>query len=172
MAMSLARVGGRLDDQIRVVRGVRVMLDADLAAAYGVSTRALNQAVKRNKGRFPSDFAFRLSADHLANLKSQSVTSSSSWGGRRSTPIAFTEHGAIMAAAVLNSRRAVDMSVFVVRAFIRLRDAVTSHGELRSKLLAIERTVGHHDQELKTVFKALHRLLSPPRRARRQIGFR
>ena len=172
MAMSLARVGVKLEAQISVIRGQRVMLDADLADVYGVSTKALNQAVKRNIGRFPSDFAFRLSADDLANLRSQSVTSRSSWGGRRSRPIAFTEHGAIMAASLLNSRRAVDMSVFVVRAFVRLRDAVTEHAELRLKLLAIERTVGHHDRDLKAVFKALHRLLAPPRRARRQIGFR
>ena len=172
MAMSLARVGVKLEAQISVIRGQRVMLDADLADVYGVSTKALNQAVKRNIGRFPSDFAFRLSADDLANLRSQSVTSRSSWGGRRSRPIAFTEHGAIMAASLLNSRRAVDMSVFVVRAFVRLRDAVTDPAELRLKLLVIERTVGHHDRDLKAVFKALHRLLAPPRRARRQIGFR
>ena len=172
MAIPLARVGVRLEAQISVIRGRRVMLDADLADVYGVSTKALNQAVKRNIGRFPSDFAFRLSADDLAVLKSQSVTSRPRWGGRRSRPIAFTEHGAIMAASLLNSRRAVEMSVFVVRAFVRLRDAVTDHAELRLKLLVIERTVGHHDRDLKAVFKALHRLLTPPRRARRQIGFR
>jgi hypothetical protein len=172
MGISLARVGVRLEAQISVIRGHRVMLDADLADVYGVSTKALNQAVKRNSGRFPSDFAFRLSADDLANLRSQSVTSRSSWGGRRSRPIAFTEHGAIMAASLLNSRRAVEMSVFVVRAFVRLRDAVTDHAELRLKLLSIERIVGHHDRDLKAVFKALNRLLAPPRRARRQIGFR
>lgn len=172
MATTLARVGVKLETQISVIRGQRVMLDADLALVYGVSTKALNQAIKRNKRRFPSDFAFRLSSDEFANLRSQLVTSRSRWGGRRSRPIAFTEHGTIMAASLLNSRRAVDMSVFVVRAFIRLRDAVTNHAELRLKLLALERTVGYHDRDLKAVFKTLHRLLAPPRRAHRQIGFR
>lgn len=172
MAMSLARVGSKLEAQVIVIREQRVMLDVDLANVYGVSTKALNQAIKRNPGRFPPDFAFRLSSDELANLRSQLVTSRSNWGGRRSRPIAFTEHGAIMAASVLNSRRAVEMSVLVVRAFIRLRDAVTDRADLRLKLLALQGTVGYHDRELKVVVRTLHRLLAPPRRARRQIGFR
>ena len=105
---------------ILVLRGHRVLLDAELAALYGVTTRRLNEQVRRNRSRFPADFLFELSAEEFANLKSHFATSS--WGGRRKLPLAFTEHGAIMAATVLNSPRAVEMSIYVVRAFVKLRE--------------------------------------------------
>src|ERR1022692_1897886 len=122
----------QIESQIYLVRGQKVMLDADLAALYEVETKALNRAVKRNSARFPVDFIFQLSADEFANLRCQSGTSSlrsqidtSRWGGRRYPPYAFTEHGAIMAASVLNSPRAVEASVQVVRAFVQLRQMLT-----------------------------------------------
>ncbi len=123
-----------IEDQIFLVRGQKVLLDADLAALYGVEVKALNQAVKRNPDRFPSDFVFRLTPEEDEALRSQIVTSKSSRGGRRYAPYAFTEHGAIMAASVLNSPRAVEMSIYVVRAFLRLREMLATHKALAAKL--------------------------------------
>lgn len=114
-----------ITQRIVVLREQKVLIDADLAALYGVQTRRLNEQVRRNKARFPEDFIFELSAGEFANLKSQIATSS--WGGRRKLPLAFTEHGAIMAATVLNTPRAGEVSVYVVRAFVKLRELVSSH---------------------------------------------
>ena len=146
------------------------MVDADLAAVYGVATKTLNQAVKRNFKRFPGDFRFQLTkaerdevvtnCDHLRSLRFSSAR-----------PWAFTEHGAIMAATILNSPRAVEMSVFVVRAFIRLRDVARNHAALALKLAALEHRVAGHDADLKEMFIVLRTLIDPPRRPRRQIGF-
>ena len=151
---------GRGEDiaaKIHTVRGVRVMLDADLAALYSVTTKQLNQAVRRNAGRFPGDFAFHLKREELAALRSQSVTSKIGRGGRRYVPRAFTEHGAIMAATVLNSPRAVQMSIFVVRAFLRLREWVVGQAELAARLAELERRVGAHDHVQASEFEpALH----------------
>lgn len=158
--------------RIFTVRGLAVMLDGDLASTYGVATKALNQAIKRNVARFPPDFCFQLSASDLADLKSQTVTSSPAHGGRRKRPWAFTEHGALMAASVLNSPRAVEMSVFVVRAFVRLRAFARGHEGLARHLAALERRVSGHDVELQRVLAALRQLLEPPARPRRPIGFR
>jgi ORF6N domain len=152
-------------------RGVKVVLDEDLARLYGVSTARLNQAVKRNARRFPQDFAFHLSEAECRILRSQFVISSSDHGGRRTRPWAFTEHGAIMTATVLNSSRAIEMSIFVVRAFLRLRDLTASHRELAVKLAKLERKVTHHDEELKTIISALRKLIVPPIQQRRAIGF-
>jgi hypothetical protein len=147
------------------------MLDDDLARVYGVPTRALNQAVRRNGERFPRDFAFQLSQDEFDVLRSQTVISNPGRGGRRYPPWAFTEHGAIMAASVLNSPRAVEMSVFVVRAFVRLRDFARTHAEIAAKLSALERKVTGHDEDLKRMFAALRGLLEPPMKPSRPIGF-
>ncbi len=133
----------QLEARIRTIRGEPVMLDDDLAAVYKVSTRALNQAIRRNRKRFPEDFAFRLSEEEFAALRSQSVISNPGRGGRRYPPWAFTEHGAIMAASVLNSPRAVEMSVFVVRAFVRLRDFARTHAT------ELERRVARHEEGLR-----------------------
>ncbi len=152
-------------------RGLKVILDADLAAVYGVETRALNQAVQRNPERFPAAFAFRLTASDAAGLRSQSVISNPRRGGRRTLPWAFTEHGAIMAASVLNSPRAVEMSVFVVRAFVSLRDLAGTHAEFARQLATLERRVVAHDVDLKRMFTALRRLLAPATSPRRRIGF-
>ncbi len=153
------------------MRGHKVLLDSDLAAIYGVETRTLNQAVQRNLARFPEDFAFRLVRAEALALTSQTVMSKSGRGGRRHAPWVFTEHGSIMAASILNSPRAVEMSVFVVRAFVRLRDFARGHEELARQLAALERRVAGHDVELQSVLAALRRLLEPPSRPRRPIGF-
>ena len=158
--------------RIQSIRGLQVLLDSDLAAIYGVSTKAFNQAIKRNEARFPVDFRFQLSLEEFTNLKSQFVTSSWEHGGRRKLPWAFTEHGSIMAATVLNSPRAVEMSVFVVRAFVHLRDFARTHAELGKQLATLERRVVAHDADLKQVFAALRRLLDPPRSSRSPIGFK
>ena len=158
-------------EEIYDLRGQRVILDVDLARIYGVETRTLNQAIKRNAERFPKDFAFQLDTEEFANLKSQIVISSSGHGGRRSLPWAFTEHGAIMAASILNSPRALEMSVFVVRAFVRLRDLAKAHGDLAKQLAALELRVTGHDEDLSQVLDALRRLIEPPGKPRRSIGF-
>lgn len=156
------------------LRGERIILDADLAEIYGVETRVLNQAVKRNAERFPTDFAFRLTVDEAANIghsRSQPVILKRGHNVKYG-PWAFTEHGAIMAASVLNSPRAVEMSVYVVRAFVRLRDVARTHSEVAKQLAALESRVTAHDEDLKQVLGALRLLLETPARSRRPIGFR
>jgi hypothetical protein len=161
----------QVEARIREIRGVQVLLDSDLAEIYAVPTKALNQAIRRNAERFPNDFAFRLTSEEFLALRSQTVTSKPGRGGRRYHPTAFTEHGAIMAATVLNSPRAVEMSVFVVRAFVRLRDLARTHAQLARQLAILERRVTAHDEDLKHVLAALRRLLEPPSKPRRSIGF-
>jgi len=146
-----------------------VLLDSDLAELYEVDTKRLNEQVKRNADRFPTDFMFQLSTDEFANLKSQFATSS--WGGRRKLPFAFTEHGAIMAASVLNSKRAVEMSVYVVRAFVQLRDLLSSQKVLAEQVAKLERRVSHHDNSLAEIIDALRNLMERPSPAKRAIGF-
>jgi len=151
--------------------GQSVMLDVDLAAAYGVLTKALNQAVRRNRARFPGEFRFQLTAKEADSLRSQSVTSNKGRGGRRYLPWVFTEHGVLMAATVLNSARAVEMSVFMVRAFIRLRAYARGHAEIAKRLDTLERRVTDHDDNLGDLFNALRALLAPTPRDTRKIGF-
>jgi hypothetical protein len=157
----------RIVRSIRIARGHRVVLDADIAALYGVSTKALVQAVKRNRSRFPSDFLFQLSAGEFSNLKSQSVTSRS-WGGRRSRPYAFTEQGVAMLSSVLRSQRAVQVNIAIMRAFVQLRQSSTSYSDLARRLAALERK---YDGQFVAVFAAIRELMGPPIRPRRQIGF-
>ena len=164
-AISAQALAGR----IVVIRGQRVLLDSDLAELYEVETRRLNEQVKRNMGRFPVDFMFQLSSHEFENLKSQFATSS--WGGRRKLPLAFTEHGAIMAASVLNSDRAVQMSVYVVRTFVQLRAVLLDHKALADKLTSLERRVSHHDNSLAEVIEAIRALMVQPKPASRPIGF-
>ncbi len=160
-----------LQSRIHSIRGEKVMLASDLAEIYGVETRALNQAVKRNPARFPSRFMFQLTAEEVSNLKSQSVTSS--WGGaRRALPYAFTEHGAVMLAAVLNSQRAVQMSLHVVQAFVNLGHLMIEHKELSKKIEALEGKVGKHDKQLQEVIGAIRMMFAPPNPEDRKIkGF-
>jgi len=160
----------RVEAAIYLIRGQRVMLDSDLAVIYGVTTKQLNQQLKRNRSRFPDDFAFPVTAKELTNLRSQFVTSSSH-GGRRYQPWAFTEHGAIMLASVLNSQIAVQASVRVVRAFVRLREMVAANAQLASKLEELERRLDSHDEAIVDLFATLKRLLEPEQKPKRQIGF-
>lgn len=132
-----------IDSRILLLRGQNILLDVDLARLYGVTSKRLNEQVRRNASRFPQDFVFHLTDQELRNLRSQFATSSlhssKSWGGRRYAPYAFTEHGALMAANVLNSPRAVEVSIFVIRAFVRLRQTIAAHKDLGRKLAELER---------------------------------
>ena len=161
---------------IRDLRGEKVMLDADLARIYGVPTFRFNEAVKRNQERFPADFRFQLTPAEFDNLISQIAISSSGHGGRRKLPWAFTEHGAIMAANVLNSPQAVQMSVFVVRAFVALRRDLGRHAALRRKLAELERAQKLQGEDIQVIFAALRQLEEttswPYPVGRRLIGFR
>jgi hypothetical protein len=159
-----------------VLRGHRVLLDTEFAELYGVPTKALNQAVKRNIERFPEDFMFRLTRDEAEALnRSQFVTGSQKHRDPRFPPFAFAEHGAIMAATILNSPRAVEMSIYVVRAFVQLRELLTSNKELAKRLdeleARIEKKLTTHDQAIAAMLSAIRQLLNPPRPKRRPIGF-
>ena len=163
---------GQIEQRILLIRGQRVMLDADLAMLYGVPTRVLNQAVRRNLKRFPQDFMFKLTqpeknevitiCDHLKNLKYA-----------KALPNAFTEHGAIMAASVLNTERAVQISVFVIRAFVKLREMLSTHKELAHKLAALERKLQNHDESIRSLVVAIRQLMRPPEpeTPKKRIGF-
>jgi len=178
--MASTRKISSIESAIYLLRGQRVMLDSDLAAIYGVSTRQLNQQLKRNRSRFPDDFAFQLSTEEFRNLKSQIATSSlmsqsvtsSGHGGRRKLPWAFTEHGALMLASVLNSEVAVQASVRVVRAFVKLREMIAANAQLAAKLEELERRLDSNDEAIVDLFAALKRLIEPPEPPkRREIGF-
>jgi len=160
---------------IFVLRGHRVILDRDLAAIYGVSTGRLNEAVKRNADRFPEDFMLRLTQAEHAALISQIAISKPGRGGRRKLPWAFTEHGAIQAANVLNSLRAIAMGIYVVRAFVQLREVLASNKDLARKLAALERSLVALDlktrRQFKEVYEAIRALMNPPPPKRRSIGF-
>lgn len=164
--LSVESVGLRITE----VRGAKVILDSDLAGLFGVATGALNQAVRRNPGRFPAEFVFQLTAPEFTNLRSQSVISNSGRGGRRSLPFAFTEHGALMAATVLNSPQAIGMSVFVVRAFVRLRSIYASHIELTRRLDELDIKVGAHDESIRSIVEAIRRLMLPDSPPKALIG--
>ncbi len=170
----------QITGRIVVVRGEKVLLDEDLATLYGVSTGRLNEQVRRNLARFPQDFLFQLTNQEVTNLISQFATSS--WGGRRKLPFAFSEHGAIMAATILNSARAVEVSVYVVRAFVQLRAVLAGQAALAKKLEEVERKtealVLEHDAlaantraQFKEVIEALRALMRLPEPAKRPIGF-
>jgi hypothetical protein len=160
----------RIEQQILVIHGQRVMLDSDLALLYGVSTKRLNQQVQRNPERFPIDFMFQLSLEEAALLRLQIATSKGR-GGRRSLPYAFTEHGAIMLASVLNSARAIEASVFVVRAFVKLRSLLATHKEIAQKLTELERKLTGHDEDIRTLFVAIRQLMAQPDPKTKRIGF-
>ena len=159
-----------VEPQILIVRGQRVILDPDLAALYGVTVKRLNEQVKRNAARFPEDFMFRLTQEEADFLRSQFATSRSH-GGRRHLPFAFTEHGAIMAASVLNSRKAVQMSLFVVRAFVRLREMIATNRILATKMTELESKLDTHDATIRQLVQEINRLMRPARRRHRQMGF-
>jgi hypothetical protein len=160
----------RIASRIVLIRAQRLILGPDLAALYGVETRILIQAVRRNALRFPGDFVFSLTKQELMDLRSQIVISS--WGGARWAPLAFTEHGAIMAATLLKTRRAAEVSVFVVRAFVQMREGLARHREVGKRLDELERRVGTHDHTVAQILSALRQLTQPPDAPRRRrIGF-
>ncbi len=158
----------RIERLILLIRGQKVMLDADLAELYGVETKALNRAVKRNRERFPEDFMLQLTFQEVRALRCQFGASNIGRGGRRYLPYVFTEHGAIMAANVLNSQRAISASVHVVRAFVRLRALIASNKDLARRLDELEKK---YDSQFKVVFDAIRRLMTSPPKPKR-IGFR
>lgn len=173
-----ADVAHGIESRILTIRKQKVILDRDLAALYGVPTFRFNEAVKRNRRRFPDDFAFQLTREELTGLISQSAISSPGHGGIRKLPWAFTEHGAVMAANVLRSERAVQMSVFVVRAFVKMRDMLTAQKDLARKLAALEKTLTErldlHGRVISDIIQQIMSLLNPPSEPeppRKQIGF-
>jgi phage regulator Rha-like protein len=157
--------------KILLLRGQKVILDADLAELYGVKIKRLNEQVKRNSTRFPMDFVFRMKAVEEEVLRSQNATSKKGRGGRRYLPYVFTEHGAIMAATVLNSKRAVQMSIFVVRAFVQMRETLAANHEIRVKLGELEKRLENHDVRIQDIVQAIRQLMAPPTSNRRRIGF-
>jgi phage regulator Rha-like protein len=161
----------QIQQLILLIRGKKVMLDSDLAKLYGVSTKRLNEQVKRNRDRFPEDFMFQLNSTEANNLRSQNATSKKDHGGRRYVPYAFTEHGAIMLAAVLNTPRAIEVSVFVVRAFVRLREILATHRSLANKLAELERMIETHDEAIRSLVSAIRQLMAPPAAGQKKIGF-
>jgi hypothetical protein len=163
----------QIEPLICELRDQKVLIDRDLATLYGVTTKRLNEQVRRNRERFPEDFMFKLSLEEANSLRSQIATSKPGRGGRRYTPYAFTEHGAIMAATILNSPRAVEVSVFVVRAFVKLRHLAAGHKELAAELAEFERKVTGHDDSIRQLVAAIRQLMAPPPadKPKRHIAF-
>jgi hypothetical protein len=179
---SIAPLQSLIGGRILMLREQRVMLDADLAELYGVQTKVLVQAVKRNIARFPQDFMFQLSAEEFAALRSQTVTSNTGRGGRRTAPYAFTEQGVAMLSSVLGSPRAIAVNIEIMRTFVRVRELAATHSELAKRLSELEEKTEllsmQHDtfsrntrNQLKQVFDALRELMSPPAQPKRPIGF-
>jgi hypothetical protein len=163
----------QIEPLILTIRNQKVLLDSDLAALYGVTTKRLNEQVRRNRKRFPEDFLLRLTKQEAQAVRSQNATLKTGRGQHRKyLPYAFTEHGAIMVATILNSPRAVDVSVFVVRAFIKLREFARTHKELAAKLDQLEHKVAGHDDAIRQLVAAIRDLMAPPPQPkRRKIGF-
>ncbi len=163
----------RIEKAILLIRGHKVMLDRDLADLYGVATKVLNQAVRRNRKRFPEDFMFQLSKEEFNAWRSQFVTSNSAAKmGLRRRPYAFTEQGVAMLSSVLNSDRAIEVNIAIMRAFVRLREIMSTHKDLARKLADLERKLGEHDDKFAVVFEAIRQLMAPPPTpAKPRIGF-
>jgi len=170
---ALAGADEAIGRRIQVVRGERVLLDADLAELYGVQTKRLNESARRNRARFPADFMFQLSAEEARNLKSQFATSrSGGYGGRRYLPYAFTEQGVAMLSSVLTSPRAIATNVLIMRTFVHLRRIAAHYAELPAQLTEIARRVEGHDELLSEILGALEAFARPPSTPSRPIGFR
>ena len=159
----------RIEQTILVIRGHNVMLDSDLAHLYGVTAGRLNEAVKRNEDRFPSDFMFQLTKPEFEHLKSQIAISSSKWGGRRHPPYAFTEQGVAMLSGVLHSKRAIEVNVAIMRTFVRLREMISSNKVLARRLNELEKK---YDGQFRVVFEAIRELMAEPESKPRRIGFK
>jgi hypothetical protein len=161
-----------IESRISILGHQKVILDTALAEIYGVSVKRLNQQVNRNRERFPADFMFQLNLHEFSNLKLQFATSRKSHGGRRTLPRAFTEHGAIMAATVLNSPQAVAMSVLVVRAFVHLRQMLAANKEFAARIKELEDHIDMHDGTIQEIIGAIRKLMNPPPSRRSKIGFK
>jgi hypothetical protein len=159
-----------IEQKIYVIRGLKVMLDSDLAHLYRVPTFRLNEAVKRNKGRFPDDFMFQLTQVEADFLRSQFAMSKGR-GGRRTLPYAFTEHGVVMLSSVLNSDRAMQMNILIVRAFVKLRQMLATHKDLARKIKDLEGQQKEHGEQLAEVYSVVKQLIDPPPKPQRRIGF-
>ena len=168
--MSAVFPSERIEQTILLLRGHKIILDRDLAAMYGVSTRDLNKAVSRNLDRFPDDFMLQLTRSEFNDLKFQFGTSS--WGGTRKLPRAFTEQGVAMLSSVLRSKRAIHVNIAIMRAFVKLREFAASHKTLATKLEQLERKVGGHDGQIRSLFDAIRQLMEPPTPKSRRIGFK
>lgn len=161
----------RIENRILLIRGQKVILSPYLAEFYEVEPKVLVQATKRNIARFPTDFLFQLTDDEFEILKSQFVTSS--WGGiRRANPYAFTEQGVAMLSAILHSPRAIQVSIEIMRAFVRLRRIIGSHKVLSKKMEELERKVGTHDKAINSLFSAIYEMMTPPEGKKQRIGFK
>ena len=160
---------GVITAKIFEVKGKKVMLDSDLAGLYGVSTKVLLQAVKRNINRFPQDFMYQLAPEDVRNLRSQSVTSR--WGGRRYLPYVFTQEGVAMLSSVLNSERAVKVNIAIMRAFVKLRSILSGNKEFAYKLKELEKRIEEHDIDIKDIFEAIRQLMGVPDANRKITGF-
>ena len=173
MAKDLVLPAAVIEGSILLIRGQTVILDSDLAKLYGVATRALVQAVKRNIRRFPADFMFQLTREEDETLRSQTVISKKGRGGRRYSPYAFSEQGVAMLSSVLNSDRAIDVNIAIMRAFVRLRELLGTNKDLARKLEDLERKLGQHDQKFQIAFEAIRQLMAPPPEtpAKRRFGF-
>lgn len=159
-----------ITSKIYLIRNQKVMTDRDLADLYQVETKRLNEQVKRNIDRFPDDFMFALTKEEWENLKSQSATSN--WGGRRTLPYVFTEHGVLMLSSVLNSQRAIQVNIQIMRIYTKLREMILSHKDILIKLEQLEKMVFSHDEELEIIFGYLKELLNPQQEPRKKIGFK
>jgi len=155
--------------KILEIRGKKVMLDRDLARLYGVETKYLIRQVKRNAERFPADFMYQVTVQEVTNLRCQNVTSS--WGGRRYLPYAFTQEGVAMLSSVLNSKRAIQVNILIMRAFVKLREMLLTHKELSVKIEALEKKYSKHDEKIQKIFEAIRQLIVPPEEPKRKIGF-
>jgi hypothetical protein len=161
-----------IEKAILVIRGYKVMLDSDLAELYGVRTKVLKQAVRRNIERFPKDFMFELSREEHSNLRSQIVTSSfAQWGGPRYKPMAFTEQGVAMLSSVLRTKRAIQVNIAIMRVFVMLREMMATHKELALKLAKLEERLESHDKQIQSIFEAIRALMAPSEKPRKKIGF-
>jgi len=165
----------QIERRIYLIRDQKVMIDSDLAEMYGVAVPQLNRQIRRNPLRFPEDFAFQLTNEEWENLKCQKGISCSAWGGRRHAPYVFSEQGVGMLASVLSSERAALVNVAIIRAFVRLRQLLSTHKELAAKLVELEKKIGAHDSHIRTLFEAIRDLMSPPTppaEGKHRIGYR
>ena len=160
-----------IGQRIYLIRGHKVMIDRDLASLYKVPTGRLNEQVKRNRKRFPEDFMFQLTKEEYENWISQIAISNSEKMGLRRRPYAFTEHGVAMLASVLNSDKAIKISIHIIKAFVKLRNVISAHKELAHKLEQLERKTVKHDTEIQAIFEAIRQLMKPPEQSKRRIGF-